>query len=142
MLQGDTDAAGDAQGAEVQRTMSEWDVIVEQLIGEMYLVPVTLPDAAGVTGGSEKYYYDEELEQYFVTDDGFNTVMAAVDAMDSISAAAPTVLGAIPNEVVSVVKQQLRELGLVEGGYGPPSLGDGSDSEGNGEGWHGDTTLP
>jgi hypothetical protein len=143
MLQGEGAAAGDAaaahQEAEVKRIMSEWDPIIEQLIGEMYLVPDTLPYTEGVNGESGAYYYDEELQQYLITDDGFNTIMAAVDTMEHISADAPTVLGAIPNEVVIVVKQQLKELGLVEGGYGPPSLGDGSDGEGSGEGWRSDT---
>lgn len=122
--------------------MTEWDVIVEELISEMYLIPVDTSTTVEEEGASGDYYYDSEQEQYFLTDSGFNIIMAAVDAMEGLSTEAATVLGSVPNTVVTVVKQQLRQLGLVDGGYGLPETSEGSDGEDTGGGRHSNTPPP
>jgi hypothetical protein len=129
-----------AQAAEEQRLMSDWDVIIWELIGEMVLTPVADHNKEGADEESHAYYYDDQQACHVITDTGFSSIMLSVDDMEIVKQAtnAPTVLGAIPNEVVQLVKQQLRELGLVDGGYGAPGEG-ASDGEAGGDGWCSDT---
>jgi hypothetical protein len=108
-------------------------------MGEMILVPVSPPT---FEAAHTEYYYDEQADQYLLTDTGYNIILAAVDALENLSAGAATTLGAVPNEVVTVVKQQLRELGLEDVGYGPLSQSGDSDGEDSGEGGCSDTSSP